>query len=239
MDIQQAFADACATFSKTDKVSHHGYHRFYPYFLDPLRSQFVRMIEIGVDRQGSLEFWHAYFSDLEYFGIDIKDIEIDADKFPTANIIKGDQSDPVFVAGIKEAITEKVHFIIDDGSHMPAHQAMTFNHLFSDVLVDGGVYIIEDVETSYWKRGVIYGYDCSYGVGHPQSIVEIFKRLLDGLNKEFCKGEIYSPSEPVPHDVSDKIEMISFVQNAIIIVKKSPAKFGKYYDRIYRWKDRI
>ena len=35
--------------STTDKISHHGYHRFYPWFLTHLRGQNVNFLEIGIE----------------------------------------------------------------------------------------------------------------------------------------------------------------------------------------------
>ena len=42
--------------------------------------------------------------------------------------------------------------IIDDGSHVPYHQVFSFFSLWKAV-VPGGLYVIEDVETNYWKPG--------------------------------------------------------------------------------------
>lgn len=41
--------------------------------------------------------------------------------------------------------------IIDDGSHMVRHVIASFEALFP-YLRRGGLYIIEDLHTSYWKR---------------------------------------------------------------------------------------
>ena len=41
--------------SNSDKVSHHGYHRFYPWFLEHLRGQNVNFLEIGIDKTESLK----------------------------------------------------------------------------------------------------------------------------------------------------------------------------------------
>ena len=46
--------------------------------------------------------------------------------------------------------------IIDDGSHLSFHQLFTFHHLF-DALKDGGIYVIEDVHTSFWPNSVDVG----------------------------------------------------------------------------------
>ena len=42
-----------------------------------------------------------------------------------------------------------VFAIIDDGSHIPQHQVSTFDLLFRQVLLPGGTYIVEDIETRY------------------------------------------------------------------------------------------
>ena len=40
---------------------------------------------------------------------------------------------------------------IDDGSHVPAHVATSFYALFPR-LADGGLYVIEDVQTAFWPQ---------------------------------------------------------------------------------------
>ena len=52
----------------------------------------------------------------------------------------------------------KAFAVIDDGSHIPEHQLLTFNCFFDIVLQPGGIYILEDIEVSYWRRGSLYGY---------------------------------------------------------------------------------
>ena len=48
--------------------------------------------------------------------------------------------------------------IIDDGSHVPYHMVFSFFSLWKAV-VPGGLYVIEDVETNYWKPGSkVYGH---------------------------------------------------------------------------------
>jgi hypothetical protein len=49
----------------TDKVYHHGYHRFYPFFLEPVRAKNaispIKMLEIGYLHGESFEMWKLYF----------------------------------------------------------------------------------------------------------------------------------------------------------------------------------
>jgi ribosomal protein L5 len=88
----------------------------------------------------------------------------------------------------------------------------------------GGVYIIEDVETSYWTKGGLYGYPTNYGYKHPNSIIEIFKTAVDCLNGEFAQNAQTS----VQH--VDEIGSIVFAKNCIVITKKQ-----KENKRIYRF----
>jgi hypothetical protein len=68
---------------KTDKVSHHGYYRFYPRYLEHMRSPQVSggrgMIEIGIDESHSLATWLEYFPKAFIYGIDIG-VELDGER---------------------------------------------------------------------------------------------------------------------------------------------------------------
>jgi hypothetical protein len=68
------------------------------------------------------------------------------------NVIQEDQSKIDDLNIVKSQINSKLFFINDDGSHIPEHQLLSFNILFPK-LCEGGVYIIEDIETSYWTKG--------------------------------------------------------------------------------------
>ena len=52
--------------SKTDKISHHGYQRFYPWFLAHFRNKNINLLEIGIDRTESLKLWKGYFGKLNH-----------------------------------------------------------------------------------------------------------------------------------------------------------------------------
>ena len=70
--------------------------------------------------------------------------------------------------------------IIDDGSHLPSHQLLSLETLWPS-LAPGGLYIVEDVETSYWaQHATLYGY--SY-IGQP-SIVDRLKLVADTINRQ-------------------------------------------------------
>lgn len=213
----------------TDKITHHGYHRFYPIFLDKLRDKEITMLEIGTEENKSLYMWQNYFPKARIYGLDIGS-EL---KYEQGEIFKGDQSDVEVLKNITGKIGQKLDFIIDDGSHVPEHQILGFNYLFNNVLKEGGVYIIEDIETSYWKKGLLYGYIVKKGLRHEDSVIEIFKNLIDKLNDEFIKKEDLFDDSPIEEEARNDIKLISFQYNSIIILKKS-SEDRKFENRKYR-----
>lgn len=100
---------------------------------------------------------------------------------PRVTIVSGDQSSCTDLQGLVSRIATKIDVIIDDGSHHPHHQLRSFLYLFPH-LPPGGIYVIEDVETSYWdKQGAsVYGYPLQgVGTGSSTSIIEFAKLLVE------------------------------------------------------------
>lgn len=194
----------------SDKITHHNYHGIYDFFLKSFYNDTGSLLEIGIDSGKSLNMWLELFPNAFIYGMDINIAHI-YDRF---NIIKGDQSNIYDLHKVKNIIGNDLFLINDDGSHIPEHQLLTFNTLFPS-LREGGIYIIEDIETSYWVKGGLYGYETRYGYKHPNSIVEIFKDVADSINSEFA-GEHKSKLEN-----TNMIDSITFSKNCIIIVKKT------------------
>ena len=215
--------------SNSDKVSHHGYHRFYPWFLNHLRGQNVNFLEIGIDKTESLRLWKGYFNSVNLHGIDIDyknfdDTEVTLHKIDQSNALQLDK----FVA----TVGIKFDVILDDGSHVPEHQMLTINKLW-DLVKPGGIYIIEDIETSYWKKSKIYGYKFNAG---KQGIMTAFIELIAIINSEFSKK---SNKGSIINKFGADVEMVTFAQNCIILVKKDYQNFSQYYDRDYKLESRI
>ena len=233
-DTFRSIADRCGT----DKTLYHGYDRFYPTFIEKFRdTDNACMIEIGIQKQLSLGLWLEYFPKMFIHGVDIG-VEGSGERYC---IHKVDQSNEAQLRALGEEIKaakKKCMFINDDGSHVPAHGIISFNYLFKEVLEGGGVYIIEDIETSYWKRGNIYGYDIRAGYKHRSSLVEIFKRVADDVNSEYLlehEKEMQSAlASEIPDNVRAMISTITFAQNCIILTKKA-AEGHMCDNRPYKW----
>lgn len=80
------------------------------------------------------------------------------------------------------------HIIIDDGSHRPEHIRDSFGVLFP-LLEDGGIYAIEDTQTSYWPE-----WGGSEDLHDLSTSMNLVKDLIDGLNYEEFVDEGYEPS---------------------------------------------
>ena len=202
----------------TDKVYHHRYDRFYPRFLESLRDQEFNMLEIGVWRGGSLKLWEEYFPKALIYGIDTNS-EWKSDRCTT---YKFDQSKPEDLKEIVKTIP-KCQFIIDDGSHHPQHQLITFLELFENLLDGGGVYIIEDIECNYWKPdSFIYGYK----IGHF-NIMDYFKNTPNQINSEFSRRKN-----------TLNISTITFAHNCVIITKQTKEEI-ELTNRSYRFENQL
>jgi hypothetical protein len=109
-----------------------------------------------------LRTWLEYFPQAFVYGLDIS-ISREGDRY---RIFKADQSNRAELRRIVDKeLKHPLFLIVDDGSHVPEHQVACFDFLFgSSALLPGGTYIVEDVETSYWTRGGLYGYTTRFVV---------------------------------------------------------------------------
>ena len=217
------FKSKMKTHGGTDKVTHHKYHEIYPIFFEKFENTQTALLEIGLEPLGgkaSLKMWLDLFPNMHIYGVDIG---VNNEYSERYSILQCDQSNVEDLKRCANEIKHPLSIIVDDGSHLPEHQLLTFNEFFP-LLETGGVYVIEDIETSYWTRGNIYTYLTRYGKGHPASIVEIFKGAIDGVNFEFSE----SSEGQVKHQ--RELSSVTFSKNCIIITKREPES------REYRFK---
>lgn len=205
---------------QTDKVLHHGYHLYYPTHLEYLRKKTFNMLEIGLgnfedDTGNSPKLWKTYFPNSNIFVMDIDHQYIDE----YSTVIRGDQSKMSDLRKVK-SIVGNCDFIIDDGSHHPDHQLRTFDYLFGELLNLGGVYIIEDIECSYWNpQSKVYDYKTGY-----LNIIDYFTKYQHEINSEFNKN-----TNPL------NISTITVGPNFIVIKKRTQEEID-FYNREYRFK---
>ena len=166
----------------------------------------LRLLEIGVSQGGSLHLWRRYFGESAIiFGIDINP-QCAVFDGRDGNVRIGSQSDAVF---LEKVVSEMggLDVVIDDGSHNASHQKITFETLFPRLSPEG-VYICEDLHTSYW-RGRYEG-----GYRRPSSFIEVAKKIIDDVHADFHKHR-----QSVPN-ANRSIEGIYFYNSMVVIEKK-------------------
>lgn len=148
------------------------YFSIYERHFSRFRDRPIRFVEIGVSQGGSLDIWAKYFCpDSEIVGLDIDPA---CKRFESSNIriFIGDQSDRDFLSNVVSEIGE-FDIILDDGGHTMAQQIATFDVMFPALRL-GGVYMCEDVHTSY--QAPFGG-----GLRKPGTFIEYMKAKIDEL----------------------------------------------------------
>ena len=159
-----------------DKWDH--YFDIYEKHFRPFVGKSVKILEIGIYQGGSLQMWKEYFGPgAEIFGVDI---DPRCKKFEDGQIrvFIGDQADSKFLRGIVQR-TGNFDIIIDDGGHRMNQQITSFQVLYG-YLNNGGVYLCEDLHTSYWEQ---YG----GGLKKEGTFIELVKQLIDELHSAHTK----------------------------------------------------
>lgn len=204
---------ALATIYGTDKWGIHYYTPRYASHFRKFRYKRIRLLEIGVggyeEPQGggqSLRMWKRYFPLGRIFSVDIYDKSALEER--RVRIFKGSQVDRDFLERVVRE-TGPLHFIIDDGSHRNEHVIETFKLLFP-ALRDGGIYVVEDAETSYWSS---YG-GGSPGAGGMHTTMNFFKRLADGINFREFPEPGYQPDY-----YEGNVTSVHFYHNLIVVYK--------------------
>ena len=95
--------------------------------------------------------------------------------------------------------------IIDDGGHGYEQQLVSFEVLFHHGLRPGGIYFIEDIETSYWTDYEQYGNVVRGGKNHPNAPLSMFMQMVHVINREF-----HNHSDQVLFPLDRLVESISF-----------------------------
>lgn len=195
--------------NNTGRLIHKWKHYFdvYDRHFSRFRNQEIVILEIGVSQGGSLQMWKDYFGPkARIYGIDI-DPACKSLEEENIEIFIGSQSDREFLRGVKKKIP-KVDILIDDGGHTMKQQIVSFEELF-DHVKEKGVYLCEDMHTSYWIK---------FGGGYkrPGTFVEYTKNFVDYLN-----GWHSHQSGLVVSEFTKTVDSVHFY-DSIVVLEKSP-----------------
>lgn len=163
------------------------------------------MLEIGIAGGGSLEMWREYFGPgARIIGLDI-DPACKAHESDQIEVFIGDQADPAVLAAILSKYP-RIDIVLDDGSHMMTQVLATFAALY-DRVHSTGVYMVEDMHTSYWPE---YG----GGLRKSDTFIEYAKNKIDALNAAYTKN-----AEPIS-SFTRNTDCISFYDSVVIFEKR-------------------
>jgi glycosyltransferase involved in cell wall biosynthesis len=149
------------------------YFEIYERHFAQFRNLPISLLEFGVLHGGSLQMWKHYFGpQAKIYGADINPrcAELAEDQI---SILLADQESRESLQNICKTLPP-FDIIIDDGGHTMLQQTTTFEEMWGQLKI-GGVYLVEDMLTSYWP---------SFGGGYkdPVNFVEYTKGLIDQLN---------------------------------------------------------
>jgi hypothetical protein len=197
----------------TDKASsNHDYLHFYETFFAPLRNSQLTMLEIGVLDGASLRTWEEYFPKASIIGVDITP----ACKMHEKNRIKVELADQSNVEHLTRLAVKHGPFdiIIEDGSHMWEHQITSLRTLFP-FLKDGGIYIVEDLQTNYGAA------ENQYKGVSSSTCVEYLKTWLDLLVAD-DQMDISGVEDAFLRSYGRAIHFITFFRQACLLKKRFP-----------------
>ena len=185
--------------------------KIYENYFKNFKNQKINILEIGVHEGKSLMIWKDYFPKANIVGIDLKSYNFNINRIFT---YQGDQTDANFLLMVATKF-KKFDIIIDDGSHICSHIIKTFGVLFN-YLKDDGLYICEDLQTSYWPR---YG-GSRMNLKKKSTSLSFFKTLVDSGNYEAYDRPFFKKSQ-----FDGRIKFVHFFKNLVIIKKGATNNF--------------
>jgi hypothetical protein len=137
--------------SLTDKNSVHSYFSTYQSLFENKFDKNNNILEVGIYNGGSIKLWNDLFPNSSIYGIDINDnINNDIKLNNNSNIhlfYNNDAYNPEFVSSNLSHI--KFDILIDDGPHT-LESMKSFINLYSPLMNDDAVLIIEDIQDINW-----------------------------------------------------------------------------------------
>jgi len=146
--------------SRTDKNTVHSYLELYQNLLLAKKETAQNVLEIGIGdggqgitNGGSIKLWHDYFVNAKVYALDIQDINTVWNGLKNNDRIilhtSVDAYSKEFVQS--EFLNKEIKFdmMLDDGPHT-LESMKSFITLYSPLLADNGILIIEDIQDPKW-----------------------------------------------------------------------------------------
>ncbi len=168
----------------TDKGSTiHNYTETYEPYFQKIQHAPLRFLEIGIADGASARMWEEYFDNATLFFLDIEPktvLDIQQKLSQRSHCFIGDQENQEQLSLFIEQSGGAFDIIIDDGGHTMQQQITSFKALFPSVKKNG-IYIIEDLHTSFWQKYGGSGTQEKPYAG-PQTTLHFLKELAMDVN---------------------------------------------------------
>jgi hypothetical protein len=188
----------------------------------------VVLVEVGVQKGGSLDMWSQYLDDQEIIDYTIHGIDVDPVcaelKYSNTNINVhiGDQGDPKFWDDFLTKVPQ-IDVFIDDGGHYMQQQIVTFEKVFPK-LSDGGVYICEDCHTSYMAGN-------GGGLERRGTFIEYAKKYVDVLHYNW-KEEMTSDLEQ-KYKIGKLLSGLHFYDSVVVFEKHPKGIMQRVFPKLH------
>jgi len=179
------------------------------------------LVEVGVQKGGSLELWADFFREnVTVIGVDI-DPECANLTYPGYSNISveiGDQGDPKFWDDFLSR-HPKIDVFIDDGGHFCDAQITTFEKVFP-ALPMNSVYICEDCHTSYMPYN-------GGGYKYPKSFIEYAKTYIDVIHQDWWK-ELDTEMEK-RKSIAKDLTSVHFYDSMVVFEKRGKKEMTRVF----------
>ncbi len=198
----------------------HDYLRKYEFFLAPLVNENFTFLELGIFKGASLKTWADYFSRARIVGVDIEE-ETRTQAGGRVKVMVGDLAQTDFLKSLAE-LSPRV--IVDDASHWWPDQLRALFILFP-ALASGGIYIVEDLQTSFEPLGPLFSAGIPY---RPFNVLLKIAEYMTG-NERPAPVMPEKTLQPISraeafHEeiryIADHCDALTFIERACILIKK-------------------
>ena len=139
--------------SRTDKNTVHSYLELYQSLLFSKKETAKHVLEVGILNGGSIKLWHDFFVNAIVYGLDvISKEEVWSELQNNKRIVLHTSNDAYNEEFFRNNFLNKnikCDFMLDDGPHT-LESMIQFIKLYSQIMTDDGILIIEDVQSWDW-----------------------------------------------------------------------------------------
>lgn len=212
------------------RVGKHDYLRKYEFFMGPFKNRDVPItfLKLGAGPDynigASAKTWIDFFGDkLLLIIADIKPSSSSLRTLPNTQVMVGDLGEKAFLKRIRDRCTYDI--ILDDASHFWGHQILALIDLW-EALRPGGLYIIEDLNTSFGELG-FQKYDSADNGISCFLFLEVIAQAVTGNRRPIAGACVEKDKENIMDSalyraamrLSKEIDAITFISGAAIIIK--------------------